>query len=204
MSDINAVDTNANTVRSETGLVQVELSKLDLDASRLVIKELAFHGYLNLRGSVENNAFSDAVTKVLNLSLPEQPNTFVSAQELTCLWLGPDEWLLITPPNQQAEFKHSLLSALDGVHAAVTDISGTNTMLDISGSATRDLIAKGTPLDIHSSIFGVGQCAQTSWIKTGVTLYQYSDAPGFRVIVRRSFADYFGVWLLDAVQEFTS
>jgi len=191
-----------NIIHSESGLIHVALEEVNLDSNVISIEENKFHGYLNLRGSLNNRLFTDVVNKVLGLSLPSEPNTFIESNNVTCLWLGPDEWLLITAPDQQVVLQQTLLTALADIHAAVTDISGTNTMLDIQGLAARDLIAKGTPLDIHPSVFGVGMCAQTSWIKTGVTLYQYSDSPGFKIIIRRSFADYFGAWLVEAIQEF--
>jgi len=194
---------NPVAINSESGLVHVNLSSMAVDENVLSIKELAFNGYLNLRGSLMNEAFTKAAEQTIGAALPSEPNTFVDTGTISCLWLGPDEWLLITEQDQQTELRQALLLALGDTHAAVTDITGTNTMLEISGSATRDLLAKGTPMDLHSSVFGVGQCAQTSWIKTSVTLYQTSDVPSFRIIVRRSFADYFGEWLIDAAQEFS-
>ena len=187
---------------NQTAFVNVDLNGLTNDAGVLSINELAFFSYYNVRGRIDNADFTQAIEKVTGIRLPTTPNTMAQADAVTCLWLGPDEWLLIVEPEQLTDLEPQLRTAFGSTHASVTDISGTNNMLEIAGSAARDLIAKGTPLDIHPSVFEVGQCAQTSWVKTGVTLYQSNDLPTYRIIVRRSFADYFGAWLIDAVQEF--
>ncbi|NND00446.1 MAG: sarcosine oxidase subunit gamma, partial [Gammaproteobacteria bacterium] len=119
----------------------------------------------------------------------------------TVLWYGPDEWLILTPPAEGEKLVDSLRDALPGVFCAVTDISGGNTIIEISGSAAAALIAKGCPLDLHPAVFHVGHCAQTVMARTNIGLAKVNSAQ-YRLIVRRSFADYLGVWLLDAAREF--
>jgi len=75
-------------------------------------------------------------------------------------------------------------------------------ILELSGDKARALLLKGCPLDLHPSVFKPGQCAQSVLGKTSVTLWQIADAPVYRMIVRRSFADYLGHWLIDAAREF--
>ena len=66
----------------------------------------------------------------------------------------------------------------------------------------RDLLAKGCPVDLHPSVFDVGQCAQSHLAKAPILLRQVDREPTFEIIVRRSFADYFWTWLEDAAAEY--
>lgn len=185
----------------QSPMVQIDWSALATAPDTLSISERPFGGYVNMRGNPDNQAFMTAAQAVLG-TLPLAPNTFTAHGDNTVFWLGPDEWLIMTPQGAALDLVAELRSALGNVFAAVTDVTGGNTCVELSGSAARDLLAKGSPIDFHPSVFSTGQCAQTVMAKTAVIIMQSDDAPIFKIVVRRSFADYLGVWLLDAAREF--
>jgi sarcosine oxidase, subunit gamma len=117
-------------------------------------------------------------------------------------WLGPDEWLLVTPEGRCAAIEAALRTALVGVRSAVTDISGGQTVVALRGGAVRDLLAKGCPLDLHPRVFAAGQCAQSHLAKAPVLIRQLDGEPSFEIVVRRSYADYLWLWLEDAAAEY--
>ena len=172
------------------------------DQAAVVISERPFLVHLNLRGNPEDAGFTKAAADVLGLHLPTEPNTVADEGETLALWLGPDEWLVLTPPGAQTRMSDSLEAALQGVHAAVTDVTGGQTVITLSGPRTRDVLAKGCPLDLHPSVFKTGQCAQTIVGKANVTLRCVDDSPSFDLIIRRSFAEYMALWLYDAALEY--
>ncbi len=162
--------------------------------------EHPYRGQLLLRGEV-----SDAVTavaKVLGAELPMKPNTSASADRRTALWLGPNEWLLITPDGSETEILSALTAALSGRHHAVTDVSDGRAVIGLSGPRARDVLMKGCSLDLHPRTFAVGQCAQTRLARCHVLLHQIAATPAYDVYVQRSFADYVWRWLEDAASEY--
>jgi len=198
-------------VTQQSPLIQIDLQALNPQgsksdkgsaASRLNISEVPLLGYVNIRGRTDNSAFVSAVEGVLGGGLPSANNTFVTHGNYTILWFGPDEWLVLTPSGKETELLEALTNAFGDLFAAATDVTGGYTAVDICGSAAADLLRKGSTIDFHPSVFGVGQCVQTLLGKTGVAIYQNSEAPNYRVVFRRSFADYLGLWLLDASREF--
>jgi len=179
------------TVRSALGAVShVNVSLL----------ERPLLGYLNLRGSPEAEGFLAAVEQAISVSLPTEANTFVTAADRTAVWLGPDEWLLITPPDQQGGVEQALHAALTGQHVVVTDVSSGYASIEIGGAGARDLLAKGCTIDLHPRAFGVGRSAQTLLAKASVMILQTGEVPTFQITVRRSFAMYLWQWLADAAQ----
>ena len=168
----------------------------------VVISERPFLGHLNLRGDPEDAGFTSAAASVLGLALPTEPNTAAVNGEMLALWLGPDEWLVVTPPSAQTRLLETFEVALDGKHAAVTDVTGGQTVITLSGPRARDVLAKGCPLDLHPAVFRPGHCAQTLVAKANVTIRCVDDSPAFELIVRRSFAEYMALWLHDAAQEY--
>lgn len=182
--------------QQESPLVQIELGEPKGNAPH--IEEKPFLGFINLRGRSEHTGFIAGVLKVLGVEAPTQANTAIEAGENRIYWLGPDEWLIVTPAGRQDQVKKDLLVALDGVFCSVVDNSSGLTMVRITGANAADLIATDCPLDLHPREFKPGQCAQTRLAKAGMTIAPLADGTGFELIIRRSFADYLLLWLQDA------
>lgn len=186
--------------QQESPLVQVELGEPVGNAPR--IEEKPFLGYINLRGRADDTRFLAGVLKVLGCEPPTEANTVIASKEHRIYWLGPDEWLIVTPAGMQGQLKADLLSALRDAFCSVVDNSSGLTMLHVSGENAAALLATDCPLDLHPREFKPGQCAQTRIAKAGMTLSPLPDNSGFEVIIRRSFADYLLLWLQDAAIAF--
>ena len=172
------------------------------DGAAVTISERPFLGHLNLRGDPGDVGFTSAAAAVLGFALPTEPNTVAARGALLALWLGPDEWLVVTPPTTQTRLSDSLEAALHGMHVAVTDVTGGQTVITLSGPRARDVLAKGCPLDLHPAVFKPADCATTLVAKANVTIRCVDDSPSFELIVRRSFAEYTALWLHDAALEY--
>ena len=166
------------------------------------LAELPFLAQVNVRLDAKGAA-ADAVGLALGLSLPLEPNTVVRAGELTVLWLGPDEWLVVGAPDTQRDLEQRIRAAAGDEHVSVTDVSAQRTILLVSGARARDLLAHGCPLDLHPRAFGPGRCAQTMLARAQVVVVARDEpGAGFWVLVRSSFAGYLTDWLLDAAAEY--
>src|SRR5580658_253762 len=110
------------------------------------------------------------------------------------LWLGPDEFLLLDPPQLPA-----LRAALATLPHSLVDVSQRQTAFTVSGAATRALNA-GCPLDLDAEIFTVGACTRTVFGKSEIVLWRIA-ADIFHVEVWRSFAMYVTQLLAQAASE---
>jgi len=168
----------------------------------IVIWEQSYLGHLNLRGDPSDIDFLKAVESVIGFTLPLKPNTIADNDQFTVFWLGPNEWLLITPPKLGKKIEGEMNRVFQDIFASITDISGGQTIITIGGDKARNVLAKGCTLDLHPNLFNSSQCAQTLISKVNVII-RYSDSTAsFDLIVRRSFADYLGTWLYDASLEY--
>ena len=168
----------------------------------VIARERAFLGHINLRGDAQDPRFVGAVSTVLGGELPIDANTANDAKGNVVYWLGPDEWLIVTPGDLRATIESDLRTALADMHGAVTDVSGGQTVVHLYGTRIRELLAKGCPIDLHPRVFGIGQCAQSHLAKAPILIGQLENQPCFEIIIRRSFADYFWLWLEDAAAEY--
>ena len=163
--------------------------------------EQAFLGHINLRGDTGDPQFASAIASVLGAELPTTPNTTSGGQGITIYWLGPDEWLIVTPGERERGIANELRAALGAIFSAVTELAGGQTVVVLRGAAVRELLAKACPLDFHPRSFPVGTCAQSRLAKAPVLLRPLDDDGAFEIVIRRSYADYFWLWLEDAAAE---
>ena len=173
-----------------------------VDDAGVMLGECPIRGLLVLRGDGASAEFRDAVSAVLGVEPVSEPLTGARKRDVSMLWLGPDEWLVVTPDRRVARIERALRDALEGRRAALTDVSHGRTVLTLSGPEARAVLAKGCPLDLHPRVFGPGRCAQSRLAKCQVLIHQTNPAPTFEIYVNRSFSQYAWAWLEDAAREF--
>ncbi len=151
---------------------------------------------VNLRGDPADAAFVAGAAAALGLALPLAPCTSTADAAMRVIWAGPDEWFVIGAPGQADALTDALRTALADTHHAVTDVSSGYTVLRLSGAATREVLAQGCPIDLHSRAFGPSACAGSLFFKASVWLWRVgSDGDSFELLVRRSFMGYVGLML---------
>lgn len=168
------------------------------------VRELPFLTQLNLRVDPDAPGAA-AVAHVLGAPLPTEPNTAVLSGDLTVLWLGPDEWLVVSAAHAPADLDRSLRRALGSQQGAVVDLSAHRTTVELSGARALEVLAKGCSLDLHPRVFTRGRCAQTLLARAPVLLLSRGGGdPAYCLLVRASFAIYLADWLLDASIEYAA
>lgn len=170
-------------------------------AERLELDPLPPLGLLDLRLDPRSREALAALGEALDLALPLRPNTLAGEEPLTALWLGPDQWLLVMPPESLERRQSALRAALGAQPAALTDVSAGYAGIRLGGRRVRDLLALGCPLDLHPRAFASGQCAQSLLAKAQVCLWQPPAQAHFHLLVRASLADYLWRWLRAAARQ---
>lgn len=115
------------------------------------------------------------------------------------LWLGPTEYLLLGSFAERSEWKGAV-SAGVGDRGAVIDLSASRLEFELSGPGCREVLRASTAIDTDPSIFGVGQVASTLVARIPAVIFPVDDRPGYRILVRPSFASYLTDWMTDAIR----
>ncbi|MFF3286067.1 sarcosine oxidase subunit gamma [Streptomyces sp. NPDC003023] len=169
-------------------------------ARRLTLCERPFITMVSLRVDPASPA-ARRISSVLGSPLPEHCGVTSGHGPHKALWLGPDEWLVVSrtdAPGLVAE----LTGALAAEPGSAVDVSANRTTLELGGQAARHVLEKGCPLDLHPRSFGPGQAVATTVGPVPVLLWQIDDEPVYRLLPRASFADHLARRLLDAMREF--
>lgn len=169
-------------------------------APGVLIREAPSKGHLNLRGDLGDEVFRKGAAAVLGLALPSEPNTYGTDGSKSIYWLGPDEWLAVMPGGEEAQTERRLRTALQG-HFSIVDVSGGQTLVNLSGPGALAVLQKSGTYDFHPANFAPGRCVQTTFAKATALIAKQADG-SYDLIFRRSFADHLAAWLLDAGAEF--
>ena len=143
---------------------------------------------------------SAAIQSAYGVQLPHRPMR-VGDADISFLWYGPNRWMAVSERNGGRELETELQRHL-GQLAAVVDHSDGRAVVRVSGARTRDVLAKGLPIDLHPRVFKANDVALTHASHIGVLIWQVDDAPTYDIAVPRSYAHSFCDWLLGAVEEF--
>jgi len=170
-------------------------------AGQVTLREKTLLGHLMLRGDASNPAFANAIEQCLGLALPA-PLSVVYQGETSLQWLAPDEWLLIVPSGEEFATEQRLREAMaDGLHYSIVNVSGGQTLVELSGSKARQVLMKSTVYDVHPRNFPIGKAVGSTFAKSQL-LIRRSGEESWELVIRRSFADYFWAWLKDAGSEY--
>lgn len=120
------------------------------------------------------------------LELPLSPGA-VAAGDLQLVWAGVQHWLLLAPSANSDAFERRARDGL-GSCAAISNQSDSRVRLLLEGPGARDVLAKGLPLDLHPSVFKVGDAAASLFDHIGVHVWLRDTAPSFEMLVARSYA----------------
>jgi sarcosine oxidase, subunit gamma len=127
----------------------------------------------------------------LPFALPTEPNAVVETPGVDAMWLGPDEWLVVTGAE-------GIDVELDGVHHSWVDVSANRVALDLAGDRTMPMLATGCSIDLHPRAWRERMCAQTLLGRAPVILQHRGDTQ--RIFVRPSYLNYLVEWMRDAVE----
>ncbi|MCH6471669.1 sarcosine oxidase subunit gamma [Sinomonas terrae] len=169
----------------------------------LALREAPFRTMVGLR-VVPGTDAARRVEERLGAPLPARCGEVAVGAGSSVLWLGPDEFLVVSPLGSTvdpAEATARLVEAIGGQPGSAVDLSANRTTFELTGKAARDVLEKGCALDLHPRAFAVGSAYVTQLGPVPILLWRTGNET-WEIFPRASFADYLGRWLLDAMREF--
>lgn len=129
----------------------------------------------------------EAAEGALGLALPDLACRAASSGEVHALWLGPDEWLILSGSPQG--LGQRLEDAMGAHPHSLVDVSDRQIGLVMSGAEVEAVLSVGCPLDLAVHAFPVGMCTRTVLAKAEIVLWR-TEPNTFHLEVWRSFEAY--------------
>jgi len=180
----------AHSALQVQGLTRDEFSVREITDSGL-IRLQTFHRSV---GSVEN------VAEALGMSLPG-PGEVLAGDAITVYWSSPGEWVIRVPIGSEQEQLVSLQSRFEGLFAVVTLMTDSRVTLELSGVMARDVLARGSSVDFHPSVFGNNRCLSTRLAGVSIMLAYSAQHDTYLLFACRSAAHYLLDWFLASSED---
>tara|TARA_B100000214_G_scaffold60322_1_gene39282 strand:+ start:446 stop:1009 length:564 start_codon:yes stop_codon:yes gene_type:complete len=156
---------------------------------------------LIIRG--KKREFISAVGKSLNMLLPTEANTSSQSEELTALWLSPDEWMIysnktMNENSNEYQIEKLLNKNISNLNlGAVTDVTDQFVLINLKGNKIYDLFQTGSPYNFNNFKNKKGSVTQTILAKIDVII-QNQNRNEVNLFVRRSFSQHLFSWMNDS------
>ena len=156
------------------------------------IKNIFIYQVVKFKNSKKNNN----EIMVDNLNFPEELKVN-SNDQTRILWMGPENWLVISSNNLLNELNEKFSTT----EFAVTDISHSRSIIELQGSDVLEVIKKGSPFDIES--LTKNNCTNTVYNGITITIDNIEDSKNqIRIISLRSFGESLYHSVTDACLEY--
>ena len=156
---------------------------------------------LIIRG--KKRQFLSAVGKSLNLLLPNEANTSSRSDQLTALWLSPDEWMIFSNEILKSDDNNYDVEKLLNKNicktnlGAVTDVTDQFVLINLKGDKIFDLFGTGSPFNFNDFKGKKNVVVQTLLNNVDVILH-HQEINDLNLFVRKSFSEHLWLWINDS------
>lgn len=120
------------------------------------VSMLPERGMITIRGDLNSQNLISAIREVVNIEVPTPGQFNISKKQTACLWMSPDELLILIDPEDVHSCVDTMQRALLGEHSLVSIVSDARAIFQIRGPDARDVLAKLTPANLSPSVFRTG------------------------------------------------
>ena len=139
------------------------------------------------------------IEKSIGIKPDQSACSAIQSDAISALWLGPDRWLIVEKENRDLEAV--IREEVTEEMAAITDQSHSRCVLRLSGPQARNVLRKGTLLDLDERYFTPGDVRITSLFHMNGIIHCIRE-DSFDLYVARSFGQSFFEVITHAAMEY--
>ncbi len=173
------------------------LAGASVQRKTLQVVELAAFGLVRLQACDRTERGLAVLSEQLGLTLPG-PGLVLDSQEGAWFWTAPGEWLVAVTAGAEEQSLSALRSRLGSEGVACSIVTDSHVVLEISGVAAREVLARGSTVDFHPVNFPTGKCLLTQFAGLPVLLATLPGRDTFILFADRSVGQYLIEWFKSA------
>ncbi len=167
--------------------------------NEILVREIGGTGMITVRGDLSNKQFQAAIVKNFYLDVPK-PLNINRNESCSVAWMSSDELLILTYSETNVEkIKNSLETSFRNVHSLVLDVSGSRSLFTVEGPLWREVLAKGSPIDLRTKSFTQNSFVRTRMGQVSVAFWMASEHSA-KIICGRSYSEFLYDWLCNAAK----
>ena len=146
---------------------------------------------------------ADAVATAIEHASGVKPSrtacSAVESGETAAIWVGPDRWLVVEKESRELDVL--IKDAVNEGKAAITDQSHSRCVIRLSGDEARNVLRKGTTLDLDAAYFKPGEALITGLFHMNGLIHCLTEN-SFDIYVARSYGQSFFEVITHAAAEY--
>lgn len=160
----------------------------------LSLREAGGIGQITVRADLGDAGIAGALPEILGTAIPERLQARFASEDKACVWMSPDELLIVLPVHETSAAVARIGEALEGHHAMALDVSDARVLFRLEGVDAAETLAKGAPLDFSDAGFPVGCARRTHLGPLAVGIWR-RETEVWEIVCFRSFAHHLFAWL---------
>lgn len=152
------------------------------------VSEAPVQGMITLRGDLSGATLAKAVKATTGAALPDV-RAMTTGKAGACLWMSPDELLILCDYAKAPDMADALSQALTGTHHLCAVVSDARAMFTLTGSPVREVLGKLAPVDLTPEQFQPGQVRRTRMAQVAAAFWLTDDQTA-QVVCFRSVGQY--------------
>lgn len=165
---------------------------------KVTVLQQKFTGMVTLRADLSDAETVGRIEKTTGLAMPEQ-RKITGDMHTGLAWMSLDELMIFC--KNPAEMVNHLNAAISGTCLAV-DVSHARAVFELRGNGSREVLAKGAPVDLSPDAFAPGDFRRTRMGQVAVAFWMMGQSPDrFGLICFASVQEFMFEWLVTASQK---
>lgn len=134
------------------------------------------------------DAVVEAIASTAGVKPSRESCSAIQSDSTFAIWVGPDRWLIVE--KETRDLDTAIHNAISEDMAAITDQSHSRCVIRLEGREARNVLRKGTTLDMDPGYFKPGEAKMTNLFHMNGLIHCVSE-DAFDVYVARSFGHSF-------------
>ncbi len=172
-------------------------NKIEFNGAVKIVKSPS-RKLISVRIDLNDKKTRSSLEKALGCNVPTELS-IVFGTKVTVAWMSEDELLVLTTVSNFAKTFSNLTKNLKQYHCLILDISDSRVFFTVQGSQFRDLIAKGSPVDVSVEAFRVGDFRRSRLGMVAVAFW-IIDTDSLEIMCFRSLEQFMFKWLCNAAE----
>lgn len=152
------------------------------------VAEAPVQGMITLRADLSSAALAKTVKDATGADLPAV-RAMTTGKSGSCLWMSPDELLILCDYAKAPDMAAALSGALAGAHHLCAVVSDARAVFTLRGVALREVLGKLAPVDLSPDQFRPGQVRRTRMAQVAAAFWLTDDQTA-QVVCFRSVGQY--------------
>lgn len=163
------------------------------DELAILIEEVADFGIITVKANVSDEKICSLLERVLNLKIPKIGKVTIG-KKISVGWMSPDEIAVLVNYNDADKLSKKITEKMKSYHHLIVNMSDSRQCFKLTGKGWRDVLSKGTPIDLNPDVFGVGSFRRTRIASVAVSIWATDTHEAF-LFSQRSVGGFISDWL---------